>query len=118
MQFFEDFKRERQLRETSPDFQDAMREEIRELNEILDDFNINAKRVLTLSFIKAPTELLGNALKTLYSKKYTAGSYMSDSFKLFFKKDGIFHSTGKLSANSLHLSGKLSKIGIRKLLAI
>ncbi len=63
-------------------------------------------------------KIFSNNLKTVYDEKYGNKAYLKDSFKLFFGKNGALHNTTKIIAIVTHLSGKIVKIGLRKLFAI
>lgn len=118
MNFLEKIVNDREVRLRSPGFMAEMAREKAEFNDILKDLGNNTLDAGCSILWKAPVGLLGNALKTIYNKKYGINAYMKDSFKLFFDKNGVLHNVLKVTANAVAVTGKTVKIGIRQLLAI
>lgn len=86
-----------------------------EFERILNGLGSNAFDTGVTALLKTPTTLFLNALKAMYSKKYSMSDYGKDAFKLFLGKDGIAHRTIKVAANAVHLAGQGAKIGVRQL---
>lgn len=118
MNFFEDQLLKREARLHSPGFMAEMAREKAEFKGILKDFGKNTLDAGYNVILKTPGQLFMNTMKAIYSNGYSGEKLANDSFKLFFGKDGTFHSLGKATANAIHLTGKTVKIGIRKLFAI
>lgn len=108
----------REARGRSPAFQAEMARENAEFMKVLGDLGSNTFDAGVGIVLKTPTILFLNALKTMYSKKYSAKDFGKDAFKLFLGKDGIAHRTIKVAANAVHLAGQGAKIGVRQLFKV
>ncbi|HOH11570.1 MAG TPA: hypothetical protein PLK92_02590 [Candidatus Paceibacterota bacterium] len=117
MTTLENILKKREARLRSPAFQAEINKEKAEFQGILRNLGNNALEAGLTFFFRGPLKMTANTLKLMYAKNYDAQRYGKDAFKIFFGKNGVMHSTVRVTANALHLTSKSVKIGFRKLIA-